>query len=205
VKLAEDVVVGPSLSGRDLIINEYGGHPAVKKLEDLTTMFFMPRSVEPMEGSSADTVTASDKARASVLAFTTPGWAEMNLNENPARFHEGVDRKGPVSVAVAVEKGAIGGIDVEIKPTRIVVIGDSYFVSNGTLEKAVGGNVDLLMSCVSWLLERESLMAVSAKSPYELRLDMDAKQLRLMTFAIVGILPGIMGLMGLVVWLRRRS
>jgi ABC-type uncharacterized transport system involved in gliding motility auxiliary subunit len=205
VKLAEDVVVGPSLSGRDLIINEYGDHPAVKKLKDLTTMFFMPRSVEPMEGSSAETVTASDKARVSVLAFTTPGWAEMNLNESPARFHDGVDRKGPVSVAVAVEKGAMGGIDVEIKPTRIVVIGDSYFVSNGTLEKAVGGNVDFLMSTVSWLLERESLMAISTKSPYELKLDMDASQLRVMTLSIVGILPGLMALTGLLVWLGRRA
>lgn len=205
VLLAEDVVVGPSVSGRDLIINEYGDHPAVKKLQSLATMFFMPRSVEALEGSAADTVTASDKPRVSVLAFTTQGWAEMNLNENPARFHEGVDRKGPISVAVAIEKGAIGGIDVEIKPTRIVVIGDSYFVSNGTLEKAVGGNVDFLLSNVSWLLERESLMAISAKSPYALSLDMNSDQLKWMTLAIVGILPGIMALFGLIVWVRRRS
>jgi len=167
VKLAEDVVVGPSLSGRDLIINEYGDHPSVKKLKDLTTMFFMPRSVEPVEGHSAAVVTASDKA--------------------------------------AVEKGAMGGIDVEIKPTRIVVIGDSYFVSNGTLEKAVGGNVDFLMSTVSWLLERESLMAISSKSPYELRLEMNSKELRMMTLSIVLILPGLMGIVGFAVWLRRRA
>ena len=165
----------------------------------------MPRSVEAVEGSSADAVTASDKPRVSVLAYTSEGWAEMNLNENPARFHEGIDRKGPVSVAVAVEKGAIGGIDVEIKPTRIVVIGDSYFVSNGTLEKAVGGNVDFLLSTVSWLLERESLMAISAKSPYELSLDMNSDQLRWMTLSIIGILPGFMAFLGFIVWLRRRS
>jgi ABC-type uncharacterized transport system involved in gliding motility auxiliary subunit len=205
VKLAEDVVVGPSVSGRDLIINEYGEHPAVKRLAGLSAMFFMPRSVEAVEGSSADAVTASDKPRVSILAYTSEGWAEMNLNENPARFHEGIDRKGPVSVAVAVEKGAIGGIDVEIKPTRIVVIGDSYFVSNGTLEKAVGGNVDFLLSTVSWLLERESLMAISAKSPYELSLDMNSDQLRWMTLSIIGILPGFMAFLGFIVWLRRRS
>lgn len=207
VKLAEDVVVGPSAtpSGRDVIISEYGDHPAVKRLDGLVTMFFMPRSVEAVEGSSAEAVTASDKPRVSVLAYTSDGWAEMNLNESPARFHEGVDRKPPVSVAVAVEKGAIGGIDVEIKPTRIVVIGDSYFVSNGTLEKAVGGNVDFLLSSVNWLLERESLMAISAKSPYELKPDMNSDQMRWMTLAIVGALPGLMALLGLIVWLKRRS
>ena len=29
----------------------------------------------------------------------------MNLDQNPPRFDEGVDRAGPISVAVAVEKG----------------------------------------------------------------------------------------------------
>ncbi len=205
VKLAEDEVVGPSISGRELIVTEYGDHPAVRQLKNIVTMFLRPRSLEVMEGSAAGAVTASDKPRVSVLAYTTEGFANMNLNENPARFHDGVDRKGPVSVAVAIEKGAIGGIDVEIKPTRIVVIGDSYFVSNGTLEKAVGGNVDFLLSNVSWLLERESLMAISAKSPYELSLDMDSDQMKWMTLSIVGILPGLMALIGLVVWVRRRS
>lgn len=205
VKLAEDVVVGPTLSGRDLIVNEYGEHPAVKRLAGLVTMFYMPRSVEVMAGFDSGVVTASDKPRAAVLAYSSEAWAEMNLSENPARFHEGIDRTGPVSTAVAVEKGAMGGIDVEIKPTRIVVVGDSLFVSNGTLEKAVGGNVDFLLSTVSWLLERESLMAVSAKSPYELRLDMNFDQMKLMTLFTVCLLPVIMGLTGFLVWLKRRS
>ena len=98
------------------------------------------------------------------LALTRDGWAELNLTQTPARFDADTDRPAPVSVAVAVERGGASAIEMELRPTRMVVVGDSDFVSNGALQGGVGGNTDFLLNAVNWLVEREALMAISAKS-----------------------------------------
>jgi len=203
VELEHDVVVGRTIKGRELVVFEYGEHPITRGMKNIVTMFYMPRSVEPASGAGEDV--PADKPRVTPLALTSEGWAEMNLKETPPRFQSEVDRPGPVSVAAAIERGAVSGIEVELKPTRIVVVGDSYFVSNGALEEeAVGGNLDFLMSCVNWLLEREELMAISARMPEEVRLDMDSAQLRLLFIIVIAGVPSLAALAGFIVWLARR-
>lgn len=203
VSLTGDVVVGgPTLTGKDLWVNEFGEHPVTKLLRNLAVMFYMPRSVEPVPMQQP---IAADRPRVTVLAYSSKAFANMNPNENPPRFNSGADRAGPVSVAVAVEKGPTSPIAAEVKPTRIVVIGDSSFVSNDAISGALGGgNIDFFMSAVNWLLEREALMAVSPKVPGELRLGMDAMQLRMAFLLIVGGIPFVAAILGVIVWMRRR-
>jgi hypothetical protein len=45
------------------------------------------------------------------------------------KFDPGRDRPGPVG-SRRREKGPVPGFDVQIRPTRIVVFGDSDFVAN---------------------------------------------------------------------------
>lgn len=205
LNLVRDVVVGLTLTGRELVIKNYGEHPVTRSLRRATTMFYMPRSVEPAAGQVAPENVPADRPRVTVLAVTTEdGWAEANLSASPAKFDPEVDRAGPVSVAVAVEKGPVNGIEVELKPARMVVIGDSYFVSNGALNSAVGGNADFFLSALNWLLEREALMAIAARAPGELKLDMDSGQIRNAFLVLSFAVPAAVALLGLVVWLRRR-
>jgi len=206
VRLDPGVVVGLSLTGRELVVNRYGIHPITRNLTKATTMFYMPRPVEPLEARQTVSGVRADKPRVSVLAAnSTQGWLEMNLKQSPPRFDKSTDRRGPVAVAVAVEKGPVSGIDVEIRSTRIVVAGDSYFVSNGALSSAVGGNIDFFMSAMNWLLEREALMAISPKDPRELRLDMNRRQLRTAYMLAVGAIPAFVACLGLFVWAKRRT
>ncbi len=207
VRLARDVVVGLTMTGRELFIRDYGAHPITKPLGGMVTMFYQPRSVEPLveaeAGAAADKLPA-DRPRVTSLAMTKEGWAEFNFNQNPARFDADADRAAPVSVAVAVERGAGEGIQLELQPTRIVVVGDSDFVSNGALAGGVGGNVDFLMNAVNWLIAREELLAIGAKAPIDLRLDMDDKQARVAFLLMVGGLPLVVAAFGAGVWFTRR-
>jgi len=204
VKLARDVVVGLTLTGRELFIKDYGGHPVTRGLKGVVTTFYMPRSVEPAEALSGTEDVPADKPKVTILAATSKGWAEMNLNQDPPRFDADVDRKGPVSVAVAVERGPVSDIDVELKPTRMVVVGDSDFVSNGAMKAGVGGNTDFFLSAVNWLLEREALMAIAPKAPIDLRLDMDERQAKTAFALIVVAVPLVIAALGVLVWVRRR-
>ena len=206
VKLGQGVVVGRTLTGGDLVVTEYGDHPITKNLARITTEFFKPRPIEPIQAEEKSHPEQSDKPRVSVLASNTKeGWLENDLKQNPPRYDPGIDRRGPIPVAVAIEKGLVNGIDVQIKPTRIVVIGDSYFVSNGGLKRAIGGNMDFFMSAVNWLVSREALMAIGPKPPGELRLDMNQRQMRMAYIIIIGAMPLAAAFIGLMVRQRRRQ
>jgi hypothetical protein len=205
VRIGQGVVVGYTITGRELVITEYGDHPITRSLKNVTTMFYMPRSVEPTTPNESKQTAQPDKPRVTVLASNTKeGWEESDAKQRPARFDAGIDRRGPISVAVAVEKGLIGDIDVEIKPTRIVVIGDSYFVSNAGLKSAIGGNIDFFMNAMNWLVAREALLAIGVKTPDELHLDMNHDQMRIAFIIIIGAIPSLVAFAGFIVWLGRR-
>lgn len=205
VELDRDIVVGLTLTGRELLVTKYADHPITRNFRNVTTMFYMPRSIEPIVGTETSAAATDDRPRVTVLASNTAdGWAEKDLDESPPRFDEDVDRRGPVSVAVAIEKGAISGIELEIKPTRLVVFGDSYFVSNGAMRTGVGANGDLFMSALNWLIEREALLAIGPKVPGEIHLGMSRRQIRLAYLIISGGLPAAIAVIGALVWLRRR-
>lgn len=204
IRLGAEVVVGLTLTGRELVVTEYGDHPATRNLKNLTTMFHAPRAIYPAGGRLSVEEAQPDKPRIVALASCTEaGWAETDTEQNPPKYDPGKDRSGPVPVAVAVEKGTVSVLDVEIKPMRMVIIGDSFFVSNGTL-RSIGGNIDFFMSALNWLLDREFLMAIAPKDAGELRLDMTGKQLRTAYCVIVGVMPGAAALLAVAVWWRRR-
>lgn len=207
IQLKSGVAVGLTLTatGRQLVVTQYGDHPITKSFRNMATIFYMPRAIQLITtGEPAEAVQA-DKPRVTVLAANTKdGWLETNLNENPPRYEPGIDMPGPVPVAVAIEKGLVSGIEVEIKPTRIVVVGDSCFVSNGGIKDEVGGNIDFFMSALNWLLERKALIAIAPKIPNEIHIGMSRKQRQLTYLTIVGGLPALIGLLGGLVWLKRR-
>lgn len=204
VRVSRQVAVGATLTGRELVVTSYGDHPVCRSMGQLVTMFYMPRVVEPVWGAG-ESAEQTDKPRVSVLVSNpAPGWAESDLSQSPPRFDKDADRPGPVGVSVAVEKGASSLLDVEIRPTRLVVVGDSYFVSNGALAAGAGGNEAFFMNAVNWLVERKTLLGIEPHRPLELTLGMDRGRLRTAFLVIVAICPGIVAVAGVAVWIRRR-
>jgi ABC-type uncharacterized transport system involved in gliding motility auxiliary subunit len=204
IRLNDDVVVDPArtLTGLDLFVNDYGIHPITRNLRDVTCVFYLPRSVEPAPAPD-DAPLPADSPRAISLARSSPdSWSESDLEQRPMRFDALRDRRGPISIAVAAERGAAPEIEMNLRPARLVVIGDTDFLSNGALS---GGNVDFFMSALNWLLEREALMAIAPKPIEEIRLVITREQLARVFWTVVVILPGLVGLFGAAVWWQRRT
>jgi len=104
---------------------------------------------------------------------------------------------------VAVERGAPEKmLDMQIRPTRMVVFGDSDFVANDLL---TGGNQDLFMSALSWLLERDTQMSIDPKPIEEVKISLSRRQLRRLFWVGVGGIPSLAILWGVLVWSRRRK
>lgn len=200
VGLGDDVVVDDSLtlSGRELHIADYPSHPITDPLQGLASVFFLPRSIRPRPYAAG-----GDKPLVTELATcSAAGWAEFDPDDPSHRLDPQVDIPGPVPVAVAIERGPIPGVHVQIRPTRLVLIGDSDFASNGGL---MGANADFFLNAVNWLLDRDELLALSPKSMEEHRLVMDAPQLQRLFWAVVLALPGLVAAFGLgVAWRRKR-
>lgn len=209
VELRDDIVVDPenTLRGSDVHIRRYNAHPISMEMNAIV-QFILPRSIMPpkeVNGASSE-----DRPTVVPLFFTSEkSWSEMQVEESSATFDAdkgdmpGNDPERPISLGVAIERGASQTmLDVQIRPSRMVVFGDSDFVSNGSM---VGGNEDLFMSALNWLLEREELIAIAPKPVEEVRLSLSRSELRKLFWINVGGIPAVAMVIGLIVWARRRK
>lgn len=203
IEVGRDIVIDKSrtLTGRELFINEYRPHPITGHLEGSTSIFYLPVSIEPIPRRGSESK-AADRPHATLLATSSAkGWAETDWRNVPMEFDPEKERAGALGVAAAVEKGFSEDVDVQIKPTRIVVFGDSSFVSNGGL---AGGNLDFFLASLEWLLEREDLIAIAPKSYGESKLLLTRTQILWLGGLLVLGLPLLVALLGAVVWIFRR-
>ncbi len=204
VGLRRDIVVDPenTLRGSDVHIRRYNAHPISMEMNSIIQLI-LPRSVVPLADESE--AIAEDRPSVVPLFFSSDkSWSETQVEATSAQFDEDTgDKRGPFSLAVAVERGATQKmLDVQIKPSRMVVFGDSDFVSNGSM---VGGNADIFMSSLNWLLDREELMPISPKPIEEVKLSLTRKQLRNMFWVNVAGIPAVAVVLGMLVWYRRRK
>ncbi len=133
-------------------------------------------------------------------------WGELDtealMADKRAEFDEGRDFKGPLCIAVAViqkEQPA-----EEAKARRVLVaVGDSDFLENEWLQ---AGNPDFFMNAVNWLTEEEELIAIRPKAQEEARVrrDLNARQLRFVTYSSIFAIPLIWAVIGGIVWWKRR-
>jgi hypothetical protein len=163
VLLGDDVVVDESrtLSGRELHITTYPAHP-ITAPSARPGQRLLPAPLHPLPPLH----------RRRRQAARCPSWplaprraGPNSIPTTPPHFDPQVDIPGPVPVAVAIERGPVPGVHVQIRPTRLVVVGDSDFASNGGL---MGANADFFLNSVNWLLDRDELLALSPKTFEEL-------------------------------------
>ena len=203
VNPAKGVAAGATYTGHELVVGISGEHPVTRGFKNINVMFYMPRPILKSKDSAG---AAADRARVTVLASTgKEGWIEHNLSQDPPRYDKGIDTPGPVSVAVAAEKGGgLNSMEVELQPTRLVVIGDSYFVSNAALKGGLGANAALFLAVVNWLVDRDTLLRIASRPPADLNPGMSREQWKDAFMVMVLVVPGLIALFGLFVWAVRR-
>jgi len=178
----------PNGGGQDIIVRDFNPqHPLVNPLLDSYLYLKQPRAVQKLKTSPQ----TADAPKVDELAFTGPN-AKAGTSA-PQRY----------SLIVAVEKGAIKGVITERGSTRIVVAGDSVFLTNSGLRNLT--NRDFAEYALNWLLERTQLLGgLGPRSIIEYRVVMSQSQLQRLEWILLGAIPGGVLLLGGLVWLRRR-
>ena len=199
VKIGQDVVVDPVrrliFAGPTTIFTEdYGYHEITRKMRGVAVIFPFARSVEVISGGEFE--------GGELVKTSGEAWAETNLEEKEAKFDEGRDKKGPVAIGVGVNRKKSAYGESEQGNWRLVVFGDSDFVSNAQLGSV--GNADLFLNAVNWLVQREKLISIGPKSPDERKVTLSGKKMRAIFWLVIIGLPAVVILVGLTVWMKRK-
>ena len=119
---------------------------------------------------------------------------------------EDQDPKGPLALAVASSRRSGGGPMSDtpaVETDRLVVVGDSDFAGNSSVD-TVPGNRDFFLNCVSWLVGKVEEIGIRPKNPELANLQLSARQMKGVIWVVLVAMPAGVILAGCVVWWLRR-
>lgn len=174
----QPLVEAKTISGSDVVVSDFADHPVTGALAGSRVIFEKPLVL-------ASTFAATTGAQgADRLEFTA------------------LASVGSAAVAAAVERGAGAGGDLAVRPTRLVVIGDSSFVANAQLASRANANRDLFLNAVSYLAGVEAVASGAGGGRLETGMDREAARRYLALTAAV--CPAVVLIVFGLVVLRRR-
>jgi len=182
-----------TITGQDIKVMRFGDHPVIRPLVEgglpAALHLWRPRAVGRLTG----TVGGVEGVTVTELAFSG----------ERSRLMSGGSAMGSYPLAVAVEKGAVPGVVTGRSNTRMVVVGDSFFLGNQLIESV--NNADFGAYAVNWLLDRTFLLhQVGSKPVREFRVTLSARQMRALEWTLLAGIPAGLLLVGLVIWWHRR-
>jgi ABC-type uncharacterized transport system involved in gliding motility auxiliary subunit len=181
------------------IVSAYGKHPITK---DLRAMSFYPlaRSVSLSEQSRGE-LQGTEVAKTSSQSWGETDLSSLKTGAKAPRFDPKTDKRGPVSLAVAVSGKSQTSSSTEEK-TRLVVFGDSDFADNQFFKQQANG--DLFLNCINWLTEEEELISIRPKNPEFNPLQLTKKQAKSIFWLVLIIYPAAVLITGVTIWWRRK-
>ncbi len=214
IGLQDDIIIDPlsKLFGGDYatpVVSQYTLHAITKDFK-LETVYPVLRSVTANKQEGIETT--------ELMQSGPNSWAETDFESKKVKFDAGVDRMGPVPIAVLASKGdkekpeppaghppvddAEAGPPPSGPQSRFLVIGDSDFANNSFFR--VAGNGDFFLNAASWLAEEENLIAIRPKERKDSPLQLTRATGSALFFLGMVVFPGMVVFAGIRNWWRRR-
>ena len=210
VKISDGIVIDPEkcvafLGRKDytcLASDTYGNHPITSKMRGEMSILPGALAVESISPTVAT----------ELLKSSGNSWLETNMEDlakNKAGFDKETDRKGPISLGVAVtqKESDPQGHPVGDQEARLVVLGDSDMVKNKFIDadSMMGfGRVDLALNSIRWLTGQEVFISIEPKKTESRRIDLTPGRLTFLFWFSLLMVPAIGAAFGIAVWLIRR-
>lgn len=188
----------PPVSGED-----FGTHAIVDQIrkQELDCRLGLTHTVERAPGTDTRlTVTP-------LITLSGGWWGETSFEQFSARRprKDPEDVQGSLVVAQAVS-APVSGVDKPIDgETRLVVVGDEDFVSDGGIQSAPG-NEDLFIGAALWLMGREKVISAGeSKFIADRSVSFDGGTRKLVTWGGIFGLPIFGACLGFGLWFVRRK
>lgn len=185
---------------------QFSTHPAIRWANNAESflVFGTTRSLKVQPPAPAEGKQTPEVAK--LVQTSDKDWGETNLQVGPdgvlhPSFNEKEDNKGPLTIAAAIDTGAVKGGQVNLKGTRIVAVGSSDFLTNQNLTSS---SVDFVVNNINWILGEEESLGITPKTPKNFVLNLTDDQIKSITGFLL-LVPILLGLVGLGVWISRRK
>ena len=179
----------------------FSGHPAIQWIESVggSLRFGPSRSI------TIKPVVAASPVKSEMLVETSDRyWAKAwpLAAGKKSDFVDGEDRKGPFAVAAVVDGSVPGDKGKESPALRAVVVGSASAFANQNISPL---EVDFMVNSIQWVLGRSESLGISPKTPKDFSVSLDDGQQRVIMLGTLLGIPAMTGILGLLVWWRRRS
>ena len=139
----------------------------------------------------------------SLLVSHERSWRETDAQQ--FQFDVDVDQRGPLNIAVSLEREVAFETEPEIyhKLQRVVVVGDGDFLSNAYLNNS--GNLDLGIRFINWLINDTDFINIPARSINDAQLELSYLEAGIMGLGFLLLLPVLFLSVGATLWWKKRK
>ncbi len=140
-----------------------------------------------------------------LIATSPSAWGETSYRIKNVSFAytPGQDLKGELGVMVISERLKPANLPLSVRGGRLAVIGTADLVTNDRIITI--GNLNLFLATVNWAVDRDTQLNIPVRPIQRFQLALSAEELvRLRLGLLLGV-PGLVALLGLVVYWTRRN
>jgi ABC-type uncharacterized transport system involved in gliding motility auxiliary subunit len=205
------------------VVTQYGEHPITKDFGNGISFYPLARPVDitPISGIQAT----------SLLITNEQSWAESDLESQDLQFNPESDRQGPLTLGVALSRKveapskskqsatatspeaspkpsptnspALAESDKKPAESRLVVVGDADFATDGLFEQQLNG--DVFLNSGVWLSKQdEQLLSIRPKEAKNRRINLTPQQANILGLTSLLLVPLIGFGTAAILWWQRR-
>ncbi len=148
-----------------------------------------------------------------LLLTNDQSWAESDPENPELKLDPNTDLKGPLTLGIALSRKLESGQPSPPSPSpssdkpktesRLVVIGNSAFATDGLFGQQLNG--DVFLNSVAWLSQRDDqTLSIRPKQANNRRINITPQQFIVLGWTAVAIVPLIGFIAGGVLWWKRR-
>lgn len=191
------------------VVERLANHKVTERA-NLPTVFLVPTYLSPPQ-------TPPQGFRVTPLAQTSDqSWAETDetalRNPQNVKLDEGVDVKGPLTLALAIEQNPdpapAPGADAppsNTPKTRVLMVSTSRLATNEVFQLGANiGNADLFINGSSWLVGDDELISIRPRPTDNRTMFLTSAQRNFIMLSSIFFLPALVLGAGIIVWWSRR-
>ena len=198
---SDDLVLDFSGAGRRYrmgpeipLVAAYESHAIVRDLAAKEMASVMPMS-RPLDVKASEGKATAEKLFSSMERSFSKNMASI---KGEISIDETKDKKGPFALAAAGKYNT----GQPNQDGRFVVFGSSSFAATRFL--GMGANRDLVGNSLNWLAADEDLISIRPKDPEDRRIQLTNRQMGVVRYTTLILLPLLIALAGFSVWWQRR-
>lgn len=177
------------------VVDQYGEHPITKDFGNGISFYPVAQPIDlvPVPGIEATPL----------LITNEQSWAESDLESKDLEFNPG-DRQGPLILGVALNRKVTSKPEQsgDKKESRLVVLGNSTFATDGVFEQQLNG--DVFLNSVSWLSNQDQQpLSIRPKEAKNRRINLTTQQANILSLT-VALVPLIAFGTAVILWWQRR-